>query len=290
MSKRDKKIKDLMFERDRIGCPLTKLTKSGTLMQSQKLKKLTPLMERFASEFDGRVLYDITYGGDLSFTSMTGTELLSSAIFVQPCNYDARDRQIKDASLVHTDKDVISQILSLDSNMDKYQLVRQPFRQHTDAVVFLCGSNIFDDVVDISKVTEAVKNGAVVKPHPLTNHNIIDKQKRLWGEQNIINSKVSGWDVLNKTDTVFTLSNSEMSIYATMLGKEVLSCEREFHKKNLAYKPLFDLIMESDNPYQSLNNVFDNHQSGIFFVWDDQDKIAKYIEYSRNVIEGMRDG
>lgn len=275
---------DLKFTRDDIGSSVTKLHKTGPILRNKKLKYLPRVVDTVKSKFSGRFLYDITYDGDTSFKTLTGTELLSSAIFVHPCNYVVRDRQIQEASLEDSSEDVVARILYQDDNMDKYRLVRQPFFREIDAVVFLAGSNIFEDATDFSVVAEAVKNGAVVKPHPVTNHDVLERQRRMWGSANVLSHKISGFDILKKSAEVYSGGNSEMGIYAAMLRKKTHSCESANFKKNPAYRPLFNLILSSENPYQALNNVFSSSKSGIFFTWDNVSKISEYLKFAEKEI------
>lgn len=288
MSKLSVGVKQLQFNRDKMSCPVTKIHKTGPLLKNKKVERLALVADRIEKCFGGRFLYDITYGGDTSWSTMTGTELLSSAVFVHPCNYTVRDNQILAASKEASEEDVISRILAQDKNMDKYRLIRQPFFGEVDSVVFLPGSNIYSTVVNLDIVTEAVKNGALVKPHPVTNGDILEQQKQLWGSS-VLSSKISGWDVLTKASTVYCAGNSEMGIYAVMLGKDIISYEKFQTNRNPAYRPLFNLVLNHEDPYQALNNVFNSHKSGIFFVWDNDQKIKAYLNYAKTMINGMRE-
>jgi len=282
-----KKTSDLQFERDSIECPVTKFNKTGPIAQSPRLKKLHELSKIINEKHGGRFLYDITYSGDTSFETLTGTEICSHAVYVHPCNYTVRDSQILEASKDedHNNIDILER-LSLNNNLDKYRLVKQPFASKREKVVFLPGSNLFELMIDIKKVDDAVSKGAFVKPHPVTNHDVITFQKRRWGDA-VLGHKISGYDVLKNCSEVYTTGSSEMSIYGVMLGKKVIDIERPQDKRNPAYRPIFNVILNSEDPYKALNNIFNSYKSGIFFIWDDHSKIDKYLNYSIAAIKEL---
>lgn len=277
-----------MFNRDKMGCNLTRIHKTGTIARSKLLSNLPKVVDAIKELHKGRFLYDITYDGDVSFDTLTGTEFLSNAVYCHPCNFAVRDSQILAASKDYSDNDVIKKILSMSPNLDKYDLIKKPFIGDLDAVVFVPGSNLFDRVVDIERVTEAVKNGAIVKPHPITNAHLLRKQQHLWGKKNVALPKSSGWDYLQSTETVFSLGCSEMGIYAAMLRKTVLTAEKFQTRRNPSYRPLFNLVLDNPNPYQALNNVFNSNKSGIFFVWDDEEKIKQYLAFAAQKVEQQK--
>ena len=279
--------KDMTFERDSIDCSVTKFSKTGPVIQSPRLKNLHSLSKLISEKHGGRFLYDITYGGDTTFETLTGTELCSHAMYVYPCHYEVRDKQILEASVDtdHENQDILER-LSLNSNLDKYRLIKQPFSKKRKAVVFLPGSNLFELMTDINKVDDAVRGGAFVKPHPITNHDVLTFQKLRWGSA-MLGSKVSGYDILKNCDEVYTTGSSEMSVYGLMLGKKVFSVERHQEKRNPAYRPIFNVILESEDPYVAINNIFNSYKSGIFFTWDPEVKIDRYLGYSKEALKNF---
>ena len=120
-------------------------------------------------------------------------------------------------------------------------------------------------IIDFKLVDEAYKQGAYIKPHPLTRPDEINMLKEKYGDR-IIGRNVSGSDLLLMTDKVFVPSSSELGIFATLLDKEVNIISNNVPRG--AYIHVIEMITESKNPKEDLNKLLNSNKSGIFFVDD----------------------
>lgn len=290
MAAPNKRVKQALFKRDKLNCTLTKITKSGPILRNKKLADLAQVEEKIRAHFDGRILYDIVYDGDVTFKTLSMTEICTHGLMIHPCNYLVRDSNIREAAedTDHDNEDVLARIRESGTTLDKYRLLPTPFVPEGRPVAFLPGSNIFDLTVDLKKLDQAVEAGAIIKPHPITNHDVLRRQERRYGKDKIANPKSSGYAYLKASSEIYTTGGSELSIYAVMLGKPVKSIEKYQTQKMPVYRPFFEIARHHETPYQAINNVFNSHKSGVFFTWDSEDKIARHIEYARAKIENLR--
>ena len=86
-------------------------------------------------------------------------------------------------------------------------------------MIFLPGTNCIKQVLDWAKVKAAVKQGAVIKPHPISSVSLMQYLKNLYGEDNVLNKKESGHELMHAADIVGCCWNSEMGIAAIAAGK-----------------------------------------------------------------------
>lgn len=284
-------LKDAMFRRDSLSCSLTKISKSGNLLRSKVLSRLPALEQRITQYFSGRMLYDIVYDGDLSFDTLTMTEVCSHGLMIHPCNFKIRQNNMHLAAkdTEHSHEDILLKIKQSSPNLDKYRLMPTPFTKHHDQIAFLCGSNIFDAVIDLKKLDNAVAAGAVIKPHPLTNQDLFHRLIRRYGQAKVLNPKASGYTHLQHCDGIFTTGSSELSIYATMLNIPVQSIQQEQPQRVGVYEEFFTLALTHDNPYHAINNIFNSHKSGVFFHWDKDDRIEQHMAYLENEVRKLRE-
>lgn len=267
------------FSRDRIDSKMINLIKTGSVTRNNKLKELNVIADRLNSLYDDEVLYDIFFNGDRETRSLTYTELVTNALFIHPCCIELRNEQIQNAILDANDSiDYCDKILTHSTNLDKYRLIRQPFQEQIPGVIMLPGSNTYDQFVDENVVGDLVAGGAKIKPHPITNREFIFRIQKKFGVDNVLPQKASGYDILKNSDAVYTTGGSETAIYACMLGKRLGSIEKSPKIQRPAYRPIFDALIESNNPLETLNFIFNSPKSGIIFKWDDESKLVEFLE------------
>lgn len=103
---------------------------------------------------------------------------------------------------------------------DKYQMNSGYTGKHK-SVVFLCGHNVFDRIVDtqlLYRIMDSDKS-IVIKPHPITNDDLLRNLGANFGYDRILNKDISGIDVLRDCETVYGLSSSEISLVAILQEK-----------------------------------------------------------------------
>lgn len=104
---------------------------------------------------------------------------------------------------------------------DKYQLKSQTPKDHK-RVVFLCGHNIFDRIIDSQKLFEIMDTdkSVVIKPHPITNDILLRNLGNNFGYSRILDKDYSGFEILATCDEVITPNTSELAIVASLFDKK----------------------------------------------------------------------
>lgn len=104
---------------------------------------------------------------------------------------------------------------------DKYSLKHEKTYDHK-RVVFLCGHNIFDRIIDSQKLFQIMDSdkSVMIKPHPITNDILLRNLGNNFGYGRIIDKDASGFGVMDGCDEVITPNTSELAIVSTLLGKK----------------------------------------------------------------------
>lgn len=259
--------------------PLTILCKVGPLARNAQLKDLHSFDEYFTSFFkahDIRALYDIYFDGDKEFDTVSYSELLSIGFIVVPCNdqmrYDLPQEAYEDDYLSLSENDVS---FILEQTKDKYRLTRyrgKPIKR----VVFLPGSNLFDDLVDMNRLEAEVKKGALIKPHPLTFHTLIHRLEKEFGEDQVLGHRVRGQEILESATHVSVTSNSEIGIKALLMNKEVQILDKTGKDSMLRpiFKQLYLAAFNQNVPArQALLKILGSPRSCVFWKWEKEKKL-----------------
>lgn len=163
-------------------------------------------------------------------------------------------------------------------NADKYKL--RSTGLDCKGVIFLSGSNLMHKNIDFNRVEMAIEEGAIIKPHPITN-----AQDHLWlrhtfGSDKVVGSKVSGAQLARSAKTIYAAKNSELWFVGLAHNKLVRDIgQQEFMNHN--YLPYVDAIYKSHLffPRVSLNRLFSSPTSGLYFTKEQIDSdLEKYIE------------
>ena len=144
-------------------------TRSGTARPTEKVKRSQELAEYMVDKVHSmgeKCRFDILHnsGGEYTIHEFCGAlggvsiRYLDAKVHTQCLDYSLHNGV--------TSSRIFTQELRTNTENDKYQL-RNPFTTH-DKVVFLPGSNLLYININIDKLCEAVVDGAVIKPHPVT--------------------------------------------------------------------------------------------------------------------------
>lgn len=281
---------DGKFTEDKIDSAFTNISKTGSVSRNKNLKRLEPIVSHIEELFDGEeLLYDAHFSSpEPQCTHMTFTELLSSSIYMNCCHLPLKEKQVEGALEDEPQEDYCKKVLEQSNSFDKYQLIRKPFGKKVESVIMLPGTNIYFETVNEDLLEQIVyENNAIIKPHPITNNEIMARLKKRFGEDRIVSQMVSGMDILKRADKVYTTGCSETALYAVMLGKDIANIEKGTFLRG-AYRQIFQKLLDSEDKYDTLNRILNSYKSGIFFYWDYEDKVAKYFEFIKKTVEEMK--
>lgn len=210
-----------LADKDELGNPVAHFFKSGNVLRGKefdsliKLKELIPTSSPQGCNVEYDIWYDILDGKKIHGYCYTDTLTQFIYLRVASCKY-ARKAMKEAASgpITEEGERLFKEIA--DNSVDKYRLRKKGIKH--DFVIFLPGTNILNTVVDFDKVDRAVKQGAMLKCHPLTSPPAFEHLKHRWGNA-IIDKKVSGHQLLENAAIVGYCNNSEMGMVALAKGK-----------------------------------------------------------------------
>lgn len=155
--------------------------------------------------------------------------------------------------------------------------------EYHDKVAFLPGTNIISkgNTIHWGRLRKAVDEGFKIKPHPITQKVWIAKMKNEYGEDNVLDKKLGGFELLANCKEVATMQNSEMGLMAIMLDKQLrlVSYPREEREKNLwTYDSIYSAVANT-NAKHSLKKLFSAKNSGIVFSFDEdaEQRMENYL-------------
>jgi hypothetical protein len=270
-----------LIDYEAAGDKITHLLKSGSTTRSSSIAEYQSFSTRIPKTWrDIKIQYDLWYDHDtldkktqkVCISSFLYTDMLTKCLYFRVPNSRLNTEILKIALLNKHEKinsDVIDRITN--SLSDKYTLLSATNINNASKVVFLPGTNILDNILDFDQVQKLVDHeGAKVKPHPLTSkfHQFILKKK--FGEQNIIDSNISGFECLINADDVFCCKNSEMGLTALLLNKKMGLVDDKKYTNHTTYGSIYSTILNSEDytSKDALHKILSSEYSGIFHLED----------------------
>lgn len=218
-------------------------------------------------------IFDVVHNQGNNDVCVTEFCAALGGVMCRPLDYDTAMAMMNDTKC-DTHVDYIS-LIRESHNLNKYKL--RPTIRTYKKVVFLPGSNLYDTAVDHDLIHKAVNEGAVIKPHPITNWNALHHIQNTFGKQNVLNPKVSGWDLLVNAEDVFVASTSELFLYAIAHDKKISSIDIPT-MLNTSYRIPFDYLQQHNWSADRMNDMFNSKLSGLFFADNyTEDDIKYYV-------------
>tara|TARA_R100000656_G_scaffold100070_1_gene72662 strand:+ start:1461 stop:2360 length:900 start_codon:yes stop_codon:yes gene_type:complete len=273
---------------EELGDIPTHFWKSGSSMRPiSQLNELNKFKHRLipSSHRKAPFEYDLWFNTNELHTirSWLYTDFLGKGIYVRVNSVKINDR-------------LMEQIASSDIKIDEERI--ENIKQHLDnkyslqwntefhnKVIFPPGSNLMNkNVINWHKVTELVEKGYKIKPHPITAHLWIAKMKGDFGEENILNKKEGGFELLLNCEEMAMCPNSEMGLIALLLGKKVNSVatpRKVREKAHLTYEAIYRAV--ANQPQGSgiaLQKILSSKRSGMIFNFDPdpEERLDRYLD------------
>lgn len=250
------------------------LSRTGRVVLSDSAKpceKLIHKVDQLIVPTKLRALFDVVHDGGGFDVGVTEFCAALGGVYVRPLKYDIAKDMIADIQCeAYID---YAKIIREATNLNKYRL-RPVLRTYAE-VVFLPGSNLYDSAVDYAVVDKAVANGAVIKPHPITNWSVLAELQTKYGKDKVLNPKSSGYELLLAADTIYVGSTSELFMYAIAHDKKIVSTDKST-KILTSYRHPFEYLQSRNWSVNALNDMFNSKNSGIFFEHPDVEKDVKH--------------
>ena len=282
--KKDKLVP--MASNESLGDKVTHFMKSGSCYRPDHQRDaLLNFKERLIPETrEGvRFEYDVWFNTNELFTirKWLYTDFLGRGIYVKTNSIKINDKLMMSIarSDIEIDEERIEKILNCIE--DKYILAQT--QKHYDKVIFPPGSNLLckNKVVHWGRMRQYVRNGYVIKPHPITNALYMARLKKEFGAENVLGKKQSGHEILYNCKEVATMPNSEMGIVALLLNKKlgmVSYTKKEREKDLLTYESIYHAVAGTKASH-TIRKILSAKNSGIIFNFDDdaEERLERYI-------------
>ena len=281
---------DMLARRDVLGDKFAHLYKSGNVIRQDDcegvaLRDMLPERGPHNTNLEYDLWYDM--GGDREIHGYSYTDLLSSFIYVRTANFYFSQRTMLDSlesDITAEGRGLVERIAQ--KTGDKYRL-RTALERH-DFVVFLPGTNIIDQAFDWDLGKQAVQQGAKLKPHPLTSVSLMRHLKNMYGDDAVLDKRMSGHELLAGADIVGCCANSEMGIAAIArgCGFHMFSPNSVSHEgKSLTYSSIYRALLRGGSYKENLQRLVSCETSGLISsaAQDAQKRIDSFFKQFEEV-------
>jgi len=275
---------------DELGNPAAHFFKTGNIVRSKENDKLKPLMDLMPerANWGNKIEYDVWYdaGDEMRIHGYVYTDAMTKFVYIRPAStyFSRKILEVAIREDITPKGEEIFNDLANNSN-DKYQL-REHDKKQYDFVIFLPGGNIIEKATDFTRLDNAVKQGAVLKCHPLTSANLFAMLQTRFGRANVLRKKESGHALLKRASIVGTCDNSEMGIVALAMGKTVYRFGHKDQDHQFTYSALYKCIWDGDNPnVDRLKSILSARYTGLISHLADNPKedIEQFFVYFKSI-------
>tara|TARA_B100000085_G_scaffold276823_1_gene296445 strand:- start:439 stop:1344 length:906 start_codon:yes stop_codon:yes gene_type:complete len=231
--------------------------------------------------------HDCTAFENIYFKTLNYTTY-ANMFMMCPLNFTASFDQIMDARADDVEvKDYISVIRKAQSKKGgKYRANFFTVDRDMDSVAVLPGSNKFEQHVCTVKLKQLVEENPklVVKPHPLSDNNLISRIRELVPANQLASQMESLYDLIDKASIVYTTHISESALTGLALGKEVEPIDRHTHRLHGSFSHINFVIFSALDPIKEMNKIFSSPKSGIINLDIDTDWEYKMEQYIKHIM------
>jgi len=179
---------------------------------------------------------------------------------------------------------------------DKYNLnmTIHELPEFRKKIVFPPGSNLFHKIVSREALYRLMHEDpqVLIKPHPLSNDDLLRKLGRDFGYHRLIGPIVSGYKLLENADFIWGTTASEMPIRAALLGITSFNIGNFFEEQIGSHMPINRLLWNQRGEEAKLRatRVIGSPLGGFFFPEDPnlEENIKLYFHETLKVRERFR--
>ena len=249
------------------------------------------------AELDVDLSFDITAKEPLFFKTLNYTTY-SGFLIIHPVNAEMALRQMADAyadgykSQGHVD--YIRRIIFETGSFSKYKVMDETTCGDAhDALVVLTGANKLKKHTCIGRLQRIVekhgKENVLFKKHPVSHQEMYDElDAALGGGCRFAEGRESLFDLMNRTDHIYTTMLSESALIANILGKNVSHYDLFQNRELASFIHINHYIFSTLDPVSWADRSFASPKSGVIHPDVDTDwkaKVDTYLGY----IMGLRD-
>lgn len=234
-----------------------------------------------------------TYFKTINYTSYAGLFIMHPLSFGQQLfqMYDAKADHLESAGHVEWLEDNIKRNeLSKYVKSDGSELSKISDRD-VEAVAVLAGSNKFFEHTSKVKFERIIKrhgNKLVLKPHPITNTDVLGQIFNMKGEAYMASRTDDLYSIMQKASTVYTTHISETALTALLLGKKISPLEPFNRRLTGSFFHINHFCFSEPEPVDTIKSIFASPKSGVVHPEVDGDWKAKVDEYFDYVMAKRR--
>lgn len=275
----------MMSTNESLGDSVTHFYKTGGVLRNPdahllRLRNILPVQGPNST----RVEYDIWY--DMNDASRVHgyvyTDAMGKFIYLRVGDANRTHDLMREAaqSPITDEGRAIFEDLA-NSSRDKYRL------RHTletyDKVAFLAGANILNKAVDWGKLDRIVQDGWKLKCHPLTSRDLRQLLIKRFGEDAIIDKRVSGYALLDAAREIACAENSEMGIVGVAKGKtlESIGCGN----RQLTYSAIYAQLHAASDKRDALLRILSCPYSGLVpaCLSDPERRVELFFDHYKDI-------
>ena len=285
-----------LTKNEALGDVATHFWKSGSSMRPKDdLDDLSKFRQEIVREKHrgAEFQYDIWFNTNenLTIRKWLYTDFMGKGIYMRVPSRVINTKLIK--AIVNSDIKIDEERIEKIRNNLHNKYVLQWNTEFHDKVIFLPGSNLLcKRVIDMNRVKALVKQGWKVKPHPITAHIFMAELRVKLGEENVLNKKSGGFELLMNCKEMACAQNSEMGLMALLMGKPIQMVSfpvKEREKALLTYESLYEGLAGTQAT-ETILKLFSAKNSGMIFNFDNdaEDRMERYLQnfWEYKVING----
>jgi hypothetical protein len=277
---------DPLADNEWLGDAMTHLAKSGAAVRARDNDRLKVLGDALPRSWRNvPVEYDITY--DTPGNKIRGyryTDMMTTCVWVAICNeFLTVKSMIECIEKGPTEEGMRILEQTAEASMDKYLQRKTPLLNYPQRLIVLPGSNLIQRrALDMERMKRLVGEGAIIKPHPITNRLDFFKLKQIFGDQAVLDPSVALFPLIRNARAIWVGANSEAGIAAMMYGKEyaIIGPKNVFGEKTQAisptyitfYKALDQAAAGHLSPKEKLGALFSYPESGLVSIFHSNPK------------------
>lgn len=274
-----------MSSKEELGDSVTHFFKTGGVLRQENeelvaLKKLLPVQGPNGTRVEYDVWYDMN--DPKSVHGYVYTDAMSKFIYLRVGDANRSHLSMEQAAKclpTEEGRQILEDLAATSS--DKYKL------KSTDTiyekVVFLAGANILNKAIDWDKLGALVKDGWMLKCHPLTSRDLRQLLINKYGKSSIIDKKISGYSLLEGASEIACAENSEMGIVGIAKGKLLTSVG--CGNRQLTYSAIYNQLHKASDKKDTLLRILSSKDSGLVpvIIANPLERISAFFDKYRDI-------
>lgn len=238
-------------------------------------------------DIDLELSFDVTAGERLYFKTVNYTTY-AGCVTLHPLCSEQSLRQMYDA---HADKlepvgyvDFFKRRVS--NSPSKYLFDDGVKEEAKEVLVVLPGGNKLKEQCCVGKVQQILdrhgRNNVLFKKHPISKDDIYQDFSKYMGGINYADSKSDLYELMKKSEYVYSTLISESALYAHVLGKKLGRFDLMQNRDRASFLHINYFLYSTKDPLAWVDTTFSSPKSGIINPEVDlnwKSKVDQYIEY-----------